>query len=141
MLASGTVTENLGSPAANWTIAFSIHARGDGLSTLVSITQGSAGPTSTFDGSACNGSYTDPLLGGTDVYAVGRVVSGNGPDLRNALRGIHRAPGRPATALSRSWSVPVALPDLASAQAFCNQISTITPAFGLASTSDLLFKV
>ena len=139
MLASGTVTENLGSPAANWTIAFSIHARGDGLSTLVSITQGSAGPTSTFDGSACNGSYTDPLLGGTDVYAVGRVVSGNeiyGTPYEAFI--VHQ--GGPLGA-DRSWSVPVALPDLASAQAFCNQISTITPAFGLVSTSDLLFKV
>ena len=140
LLASGTVTESLGGPAVNWTILFSIHARGNGLSTVVSITQGLGGPTSTFDGSACSGSYTDPVLGGTDVYAVGRVVSGNqiyGTPYEAFI--VHE--GGPLGA-DRSWSVPVSLPDLASAQAFCdNQVTGITPAFALVSASDLVFKV
>ena len=139
LLASGIVTENLGSPANDWTISFRIHARGNGLSSLVSITQGSNGPTSTFDGSVCSGSYTDPNLGGTDVYVVGQVVSGNqiyGSPYQVFV--VHE--GGPLGA-DRSWSVPANLPDLASAQAYCGSISSITPAFALNGASDLLFKV
>ena len=142
MLASGIVTENLGSPASDWTISFAIHARGNGLSSLVSITQGSRrGPTSTFDGSVCSGSYTDPILGGTDVYVVGQVVSGNqiyGSPYQVFV--VHK--GGPLGA-DRSWSVPAILPNLASAQAYCDGpiFESVTPAFALNGASDILFKV
>jgi hypothetical protein len=43
--------------------------------------------------------------------------------------------------VDRSWSVPANLPDLASAQAFCGLISSVTPAAAVVSASDLVFKV
>jgi hypothetical protein len=139
LLASGTVTENLGGAPADWTISFDIHTRGNGQSSLVSITQGTGGPTSTFSGSVCNGSYTDPILGGTDVYSVGPVISGNqiyGTPYEAFV--VHE--GGPLGA-DRSWSIPVALPDLASAQAYCAVITGVTPAFAVVAASDLVFKV
>jgi hypothetical protein len=134
LLASGTVTETTG-----WTTSFDIHAKGSRQSSLVSITQGIGGPTSTFSGSVCNGTYTDPTLGGPDVYSVGPVVSGN--EIYGTLYEafiVHK--GGPLGA-DYAWSVPANLPTRASAQAFCRTVSTITPAFAVDAATDLVFNV
>jgi hypothetical protein len=106
---------------------------------LVSVTTGTGGPTSTFDGSVCSGTYTDPVLGGTDVYVVGKVISGielYGTPYEAYV--VHE--GGPLGA-DYSWSVPASLPDVNSAQSFCGSVSSVTPAFGVDSATDLLFKV
>ncbi|MHB8644145.1 MAG: hypothetical protein ACYDA3_14815 [Gaiellaceae bacterium] len=138
LLGSGTVTEFVGGGPADWTITFDIHARGNGQSSAVSITQGAGGPTSTFSGSVCDGTYTDPHLGGTDLFAIGPVISGNeiyGTPYEAYV--VHE--GGPLGA-DRSWSVPASLPDLASAQAYCSTITSITPAFSVDAASSLVFK-
>lgn len=139
LLASGTVSENLGGPPSDWTITFDIHARSNGQSSLVSITQGSGGPTSTFNATTCTGSYTDPTFGGTDVYAVGPVVSGN--EIYGFPYEVYVVHEGGQFGADASWSVPAGLPDLASAQAFCGGISGITPAFGVDGGTDVVFKV
>lgn len=136
-IAHGTVTEDLGSPAADWTITFNIHARGNGNSSQVSIMQGANGPVSTFSGSVCSGSYTDPTLGGTTYYAVGPVLEGNqiyGTPYEAYV--VHK--GGPLGA-DRSWSVPVSLPTRDDAVTYCGTISTVTPAFGVVAPTSVVF--
>ncbi|MDQ4501374.1 hypothetical protein [Sinomonas sp. ASV322] len=137
-IASGTVRENLGSPAADWTVTFDIvHGLGQGHHSLVSITQGSGGPTSTFAGTVCSGTYTDPVLGGTDVYAIGPVVSGN--EIYGTPYEAYVVHEGGSLGADYSWSIPQSLPDLASAQSFCTTITSITPAFQVDSSSNLVF--
>ena len=113
LLASGTVVEDLGGGGRDWTISFDIHKKSAGNSSLVSITQGTGGSTSTFSATVCTGSYTDPVRGGTTVYAVGPVISGNliyGSPYEAFI--VHK--GGPLGA-DYSWSVPANLPNLAAA--------------------------
>ena len=139
LLASGTVVEDLGGGGRDWTISFDIHKKSAGNSSLVSITQGTGGPTSTFSATVCTGSYTDSGLGGTTVYAVGPVISGNliyGSPYEAFI--VHK--GGPLGA-DYSWSVPANLPNLAAAQTFCESISAVSPAFEVIAAEDVVFKV
>ena len=135
LLAKGTVTESV-SPS-DWTISFNIHARGDGLSSEVDVTPGTGAPTTSLDGSVYSGSYTDPS-GGTDVYVIGAVFSG--PVLFGAYQAYVVHEGGPYGA-DRSWVLPTVLPDLASAQALCGTISSISPIFAVDGSKNVLFKV
>lgn len=106
------------------------------------MTPGAGAPTTSFDGSVCSGSYTDPFLGGTDVYVIGAVSSGPALPLNDS--GPYYAyvvyEGGPLGA-DYSQIEPVQLTTLAAAQAYCTTITTATPAFGIVAASELLFKV
>jgi hypothetical protein len=103
------------------------------------VTPGAGAPTTTFDGSVCSGPYTDPILGGTDVYAVGAVLSG--PQIFGDPYQVYVVHEGGPLGADVSWVVPANLTDLASAQALCASFPAITPAFVVDGAKNVLFKV
>ena len=67
--AVGSLTESV--PGGNWTATFSINA--PPASGSVSVV--APGKTFSFVTTACAGSFSDPFLGGTTVYGVGKVTA------------------------------------------------------------------
>jgi len=73
------------------------------------------------------------------VYVVGKVLSG--PQLYGSPYQVYVVHEGGPLGADRSWSVPVVLPDLASAQSYCASFPAITPAFQVDAASNVLFKV
>ena len=110
LLAAGAVVE--GVSGGNWHVQFAISSRRSVVAVQNPI------ETFSFIGSLCDGTYTDPVLGGTTVYAVGRQTAYRGSGADNKPYHAFKVHEGGAHGADYSW-VNVGLTSLSAAQSAC----------------------
>ena len=109
-LAAGAVVE--GVSGGNWDVQFAIASQGSVVAVEDPVEAFS------FTGSLCDGTYTDPVLGGTTVYTVGQQTSYKGSGADNEPYYAFKVHEGGAHGADYSW-VNVGLTSLSAAQSAC----------------------